>query len=117
MQQRVLAFEIQTQRQRANKRLNSLNQRMLRAEKTNTRKLGLDYGGKQIFGAGGATCQIFDECEKSVMKQFVLTTDPKLLEAFPPFLSLTALKYTHSMPSLTPISQDEVKRHQYDTLK
>lgn len=51
------------------------------------------------------------------MKQFVLTTDPKLLEAFPPFLSLTALKYTHSMPSLTPISQDEVKRHQYDTLK
>lgn len=39
MHQRVLAFEIQTEKQKANKRLNSLNQRMLRAEKINIRNL------------------------------------------------------------------------------
>lgn len=60
MQQRVLAIEMQTERQKANKTYNSLNQRELRAEKINSRLW------KETNIWCRAACQICDEREKSV---------------------------------------------------
>lgn len=116
MRQRVLAFKIQTEREKANKRLNSPNQRMLRAEKINIRIIAWLWKETNIWSR--AACQLFGY-KKSGKKQYVLTSDPKPLQAFPQFLSLLLLNILlcinpHSQFKKTQwneiISQDDVIR-------